>query len=300
MFEQAGEATAAMFGVMKVAGDGDACGHNGDTREEGFADVSFKMSLLSSPPAVFYQRSMEILDEAGILFLVGGAYAIRAHAGIERDTKDFDVMLQQKDVHSAIQAFREAGYRAEVAFPHWIAKAHHGELFLDLIYNSGNGLCPVDDEWFANARTATVLGREVKLCPAEEIIWQKAFIMERERFDGADIVHLLRSCKGNLDWPRLLRRFGSDGRVLLAHLLLAQFVYPGIEDIVPEGIVSQLSAQGGEKAAERLCNGSLLSRAQYLPDIERWDFLDARISRGLINETDLAIWTAAIPSEVSP
>ena len=31
--------------------------------------------------------------------------------------------------------------------------------------------------------------------PAEEMIWSKAFIQERERFDGADIHHLLR-CKG--------------------------------------------------------------------------------------------------------
>jgi hypothetical protein len=28
----------------------------------------------------------------------------------------------------------------------------------------------------------------VKLMPVEESIWTKAFIMERERFDGADIV----------------------------------------------------------------------------------------------------------------
>lgn len=256
--------------------------------------------MSSSQPADFYQRSMEILEAAGISFLVGGAYAIRVHAGIERDTKDFDVMLRQADVQAAIHAFRNAGYRAEVVFPHWIAKAHHGELFLDLIYNSGNGLCPIDDEWFAHARPATVLGREVKLCPPEEIIWQKAYIMERERFDGADIIHLLRSCRETLDWSRLLRRFDGDERVLLAHLLLAQFVYPGLAGLVPNEVMDKLLAQIGDKSAdERLCNGPLLSRGQYLPDIERWNFRDARLERGVVSEKDLEVWTAAIPNALS-
>jgi hypothetical protein len=46
-----------------------------------------------------------------------------------------------------------------------------------------------------------VLGVPVRLCPPEEIIWSKAFIMERERYDGADISHLIRACQGRLDWP---------------------------------------------------------------------------------------------------
>ena len=32
------------------------------------------------------------------------------------------------------------------------------------------------------------------LIPAEEMIWSKAFIMERERYDGADVAHILRAC----------------------------------------------------------------------------------------------------------
>jgi hypothetical protein len=39
------------------------------------------------------------------------------------------------------------------------------------------------------------------------MIWSKAFVMERERFDGADVAHLLRSMGPRLDWDRILRRF---------------------------------------------------------------------------------------------
>ena len=48
-----------------------------------------------------------------------------------------------------------------------------------------------------------VLGVIVRLSPAEEMIWSKAFIMERERYDGADISHLIRACQGRLDWQRV-------------------------------------------------------------------------------------------------
>ena len=41
----------------------------------------------------------------------------------------------------------------------------------------------VDDEWFQNAETIEMFGRSVHLCAAEEMIWSKAFIMERERLD---------------------------------------------------------------------------------------------------------------------
>jgi hypothetical protein len=52
------------------------------------------------------------------------------------------------------------------------------------------------------------------------LIWQKAYVMERERFDGADIVHLLASCAPGIDWKRLMERFGPDWRVLMSHLIL--------------------------------------------------------------------------------
>jgi len=41
------------------------------------------------------------------------------------------------------------------------------------------------------------------------MIWSKAFIMERDRYDGADIAHIIRTCGKGLDWSRLLHRFGS-------------------------------------------------------------------------------------------
>src|SRR5207302_251148 len=87
-----------------------------------------------------------------------------------------------------------------------------------------HALAVVNDAWFEHAVAGEALGRRVRLVPPEEMIWQKAYIMERERFDGADVLHLLRARGRRLDWPRLLARFGPHWRVLLSHLVLFGFV----------------------------------------------------------------------------
>ena len=51
------------------------------------------------------------------------------------------------------------------------------------------GVAKVDDLWFDHAPRTNVLGLIVRLTPAEEMIWSKAFIQERERYDGADVAH---------------------------------------------------------------------------------------------------------------
>ena len=56
------------------------------------------------------------------------------------------------------------------------------------------GLCEVDDSWFDRARDDELLSVPVKHCAPEEMIWMKVYIMERERFQGAHIVHPVRCC----------------------------------------------------------------------------------------------------------
>lgn len=250
----------------------------------------------------FYTRALDILAAADVEFLVGGAFAFGALAGIHRDTRDFDLMLRPRDVERALQACRDAGFPAATAYSHWIAKVYCGDHFIDLIYRAGNGLCEVDDEWFAHAPSVEVIGRKVRICPAEELIWQKAFVLERERFDGADIQHILRVQAGTLDWPRLLRRFGEDWRVLLGHLVFFGYVYPALRHQLPGWVLDELFAKARDETAAPpsseaalLCRGPLLSRAQYLPDLTLWGYRDARRDpRVAMTDDEIGKWTSAI------
>ncbi len=245
----------------------------------------------------FYRHALETVRAAGVPFLIGGAYALAHYTGIIRHTKDLDLFTRAADVPRVLDALAQAGYRTEVTFAHWLGKAFAGDDFVDVIFNSGNGVCPVDDAWFDHAVTGQVMGEEMLLCPAEEMIWQKAYIQERERFDGADVLHLLRACGPRLDWPHLLARFGSNWRVLLGHLVFFGFVYPAEQDRVPAAILGELVERLHEEAgtgAAKLCRGPLLSRMQYLTDTGQWGYRDPRLPPwGTMTPEQVTHWTAA-------
>ena len=253
-------------------------------------------------PNGFHCRSVAVLRAAEIPFLIGGAYVVEVYAGVSRSTKDFDLYIRPNHVKAALNALAGAGYETELTFPHWLAKALYGGDKLDLIFRAGNGLCEVDDSWFERARDGELLGLPVELCAPEEMIWMKAYIMERERFDGADIAHILRCWAAEMDWPHLVCRFGPDWRVLLSHLVLFGYIYPGerarILLAVMEELIARLRSETKHAGPERLCRGTLLSRQQYLVDVQEWGFRDARLEeRVQMNEQDIADWTAAITKE---
>jgi hypothetical protein len=226
-------------------------------------------------------HALALLQDAGLSPMVGGAYAMRTHAGLWRDTKDLDLFLRKDRIPKALDLLARAGYRTEVTDPLWIAKAFNGPYFIDLIFSSGNGIAVVDDQWEARAVRANVLGRDALIAPAEEMIWQKAYIQERERFDGADIHHLLRCRGARLDWEHILRRFGDHWPVLLGHLLSFRFAFPSDKEQVPSWVMRELMGRvaGDEElpaARDRICRGTLLSRQQYLSEVNEHGYRDAR------------------------
>jgi hypothetical protein len=247
----------------------------------------------------FYLKSLDILDDAGVRYVIGGAYALSYHAGVVRHTKDLDAFLKEQDVERALRAFEKAGYRIERTHPHWLAKAHadpaEADAFIDLIYASGNGISRVDDEWLDNAVDGDLFGRPVRISPAEEIVWSKSFVQERHRFDGADINHLLLARAESLDWHRLLRRFASHYPVLLAHLTLFVYVFPCEKPRVPDWVFDTLfDRMRKEPLGDRVCRGTLLSWEQYLPDLHEHDLQDARVvPHGNMTAEEVRRWTAA-------
>jgi hypothetical protein len=248
-----------------------------------------------------HRAALQALNDAGVDYVVGGAYALQVELGvILREVKDLDLFVRPRDVEPVLAALRRAGYETALALPHWLAKAWAGDDFIDVIFSSGNGVVTVDDDWFRYAPRSELFGLSVLLCPSEEGIWARAFVMERERYDGADVAHLLRCSADKLDWARLVERFGPHWRVLLAHIVLFGFIYPSERDRVPrwvmEHLLGLLARESAERPpAERLCQGTLLSRAQFLIDVQRWGYADARLQpHGNLTDEQADEWTRAI------
>jgi hypothetical protein len=275
---------------------------------------------LEVPPATaaFYRSALQVLTRAKLPFLVGGAFAHACFTGIRRATKDLDLFIRRQDWERVAQVAVAQGWRAELAYPHWLAKIYAGPgederergAFIDLIFNSGNGVAPVDDRWFRGNRKAEVLGVQVRLANIEDSMLSKAFIMERERFDGADIAHLLLANAERLDWKGIVERFGAHWRILLSHLTLFGYIYPGERHRVPQWVMDTLierlvaetrqtpetEPHAESHANSRVCAGTLLSREQYLHDVEQLGYVDGRLTgASTMTPQDVAIWTEAIP-----
>ncbi|HYD49141.1 MAG TPA: hypothetical protein VEB21_12370 [Terriglobales bacterium] len=244
-----------------------------------------------------YRRALRTLNDHGARYIVGGAYAHEWVTGITRRTKDLDIFVRREDVADIVALLTPLGCETWIESPHWLAKASWGEDFIDIIFGAGNGQAAVDDVWFERAIPGEAFGVPVRFCPIEEALWTKAFIMERERYDGADVAHLLLRCSDRIDWNRLLWRFGSDWPVLLSHLILFRYIYPADAQRVPEWVVQDLAARLPEQTAQPpdvpLCRGGLLSRGQYLVDFEDWQYRDARIAPvGRMSRTQAENWSS--------
>ncbi len=257
------------------------------------------------PPetAAFFRRALQTLVDAQVPFLVGGAFAHACFTGIRRSTKDLDLFIRRSDYDRVAELMQAQGWRAEFTYPHWLAKVYAGADFIDLIFNSGNGLAPVDERWFTGNAQADVLGVPVDIVKLEDALLSKAFIMERERYDGADIAHLLQANTEHLDWPALLDRFGAHWRVLLAHLTLFGYIYPGERARVPGWVMQDLIGRLAKETREppaadpHVCAGTLLSREQYLHDVERLGYVDGRLTPvSTMTPEDVEVWTEAIPA----
>lgn len=126
------------------------------------------------------------------------------------------------------------------------------------------------------------------------MILSKAYVMARDRFDGADIAHLILVYGQRMDWSRLITQFDNHWRVLFSHLILFGFIYPGARSQIPTWVIHQLGQQLERETiqpemSERLCQGTLLAPLQYTVDIEQWNYQDARLKpRGNLTVADEA------------
>jgi hypothetical protein len=231
-------------------------------------------------------EALRALARSPVPFLIAGAYALFEYTGIYRDTKDLDLFVRERDLADAFRALEAAGFRTERTDPDWIAKAWRGPWYVDLIFCSGNGVAVVDDAWFEHARRGRVMDVEVLVAPPEEMIWSKSFVLERERYDGADVNHLLHACGRSLEWGRVLARFDRYWEVLLSHVMLFRFAYPGSAEAVPDWVMEELLGRVQRTrprpvTPDSICRGNLISRVQYQHDLERglgdgrrWDEVD--------------------------
>ncbi len=226
----------------------------------------------------FYRTALQMLEECGARYLLGGAFAIFHHTGIYRDTKDLDVFCPASEYPTILKYFASKGYRTELTDIRWLAKVFHGEYFLDIIFDTVNNICRVDEEWFQYAHQDEFLGFKINILSPEDLVWCKIYVQNRERFDGADINHLLLKQGKNIDWKRLAAKMDRHWHLLLSQLLSFQFVYPSeFHNIIPKWLFDDLLKRAAEQyelpaPLEKVCRGPVIDQTQYEIDVKEWGY----------------------------
>lgn len=238
----------------------------------------------STPPnfppqqEALFREVLALLAGRGIPFVVSGAFALQAHTGIWRDTKDLDLFLTREYVDTALRALQEDGFHCEVYDPVWLAKAHRDDFFVDLITGMSNGVISVDCSWIERGKPAKLFGVAVKVLAPEELIASKLFVTRRERFDGADIIHVIYGTRGKLDWRRLLSLVGDHWVLVFWALVLFQYSYPAHSDHVPREIwdelIQRFEAEVHQPNPDARFRGSLVDPLMFAIDVKEWGMPD--------------------------
>jgi hypothetical protein len=217
-----------------------------------------------------FREALRALQAADARFVVAGAFATFHYTGFWRNTKDLDLFCMPADAAGILEVLSRVGFTTHVEEKHWLGKAVRQDVLVDVIWGGGNWATFVDEHWFDHAVDGKVLEVPVLVAPASDMILSKAWVAGRERFDGADIAHLIRACGHNLDWDDLVERFGDHWALLLHYLVLYRFVFPAERDLVPTGLIHELAARIGTEDEVRdglPFRGPLVDRYAYLHDL---------------------------------
>lgn len=99
--------------------------------------TTLEKSLYQPPPEreEFCTAVIKLLAKSEIPFLLSGSYALAAHTGIVRPTKDVDVFATAGDCLKILSQFKGLEYDVEIVDVRWLARITRGEIFVDVIFN---------------------------------------------------------------------------------------------------------------------------------------------------------------------
>jgi len=223
---------------------------------------------------LLFREVLQFFELRKVPYAVAGAFAMQQHTGIFRDTKDLDLFLTAETAAVALGLLQRAGFECEICDPVWLFKAKRGEYFVDLITGMSNATIVVDDSWMQSARPAIVYDVPTRVLAAEELLASKLFVTRRERFDGADIAHIIYGTRGELDWARILQLSGDNWEMLFWALVLFRYVYPGQTRFVPldvwRDLLRRYDALVSQPDPNAEFRGSLIDERMFAIDLNEW------------------------------
>ena len=187
-----------------------------------------------------YERVMREAQRRGIQFALGGAVALGTYSGRWRNTKDVDLYICPDDREAMVDAMTEVGLKDYFdVLPYdrkWIYRGHVENTIVDAIWSMANYRAQVDKDWISCGPVTQCGDLQVHVLPAEELIWSKIYVMQRERCDWPDILNILHAVGPSLDWEHLLQSLGDDYRLLSGVLSVFSWMDPAVACQLPAAV----------------------------------------------------------------
>ncbi|HOL73165.1 MAG TPA: hypothetical protein PLP04_17610 [Bryobacteraceae bacterium] len=206
-----------------------------------------------------YSRVIQTARREGVPFAIGGAFAFGAYTGLWHNTKDLDLYVLPRDRDAMIGVLVRNGlsdYYSRLPYDRrWIYRGVANGTIVDVIWSMANQRAQVDETWIAGGREVTLNGESVRAIPAEELIWAKMYVLQRERCDWPDVLNVIYAAGPGLNWAHLLDRLGEDWDVLKSLLVLFSWLAPGRACALPawlwERLELKIPAPGAEDVDQR-------------------------------------------------
>ncbi|MDX1953776.1 MAG: nucleotidyltransferase family protein [Verrucomicrobiota bacterium] len=209
-----------------------------------------------------YQRAIQLFRDLKVPFVLGGAFGLAGYTGRWRNTKDMDFFLRPSDKDKVVDALTKEGfedYYTRLPYDRgWIYRAVDDDVIVDLIWGTPNRVTEVDDLWFEFATPISIRGEAMHVLPAEELLYIKLFVLQRDRCDWPDLLNLLYAVGPRLRWDHVMRRLGPDKGLMGGLLQLFTWLAPEIARKLPMEIQEQFHLQPKEGVRDLQGNVNVL------------------------------------------
>src|SRR5881296_363074 len=142
-----------------------------------------------------YRHAIEAARDTGLPFMLGGGFGLAAYIGHWRNTKDIDLYILPESRQPFIEALAKAGfadYHDQLPYDRgWIYRSYRQGVIVDLIWSMANRRAQADESWFKNSKPMAIRDEVVQVIPAEELLWCKLYVFQRDHCDWPDVFNLL-------------------------------------------------------------------------------------------------------------
>ncbi len=191
-----------------------------------------------------FREALTALNEAGLPYAIGGAFAMHHYSGVWRFTNDLDVYIERGYVPNAVEVLSNAGFRdfgeQAAGDREWIYHAMKDGTLMDVIWQPPNHVVSLNGSFFERGSDGTFLGIPVRFMAAEDLVLSKVFTLNHQRSDWPDVFQIIRGVGDRLDWSYVVEKLGDNWPVLLSLIVLYDWTYPSESWKAPDSMREEL------------------------------------------------------------